>query len=478
MKMLNLLFRGKRTGRPRSILEYDSNMEPRRIPFAAGDYLIRYPAGSEFDLEIESPVQKPGWQARQMSGPQNLLFPGSTIAFEDKIFEIARMESRTGPVPGVRYFLRLWEDRFPIRVQFHYTKEDCERLASLLRERKQANKINITILLLAPLFGLLPGEDQSRLEKEYGVPALRLTLLSALPLLIVGGAGLVSLLVAAYSRGYETSIPGNLPLQLTGCYFFLESVVRLHSCMVQEEPMGTLPVFFVIGTYRMIRRSMDPNIRKREVETQWKGRSSLYLNIRDEVSVISGEDYDLEIFSNLPKPHWNILTGIIYNDTWYGLVDSDTVHEDERPRYRFRLKKAPLGSVFRSTTHYTPDEISRLYKEERRKEMGVWVKTFAPFWGLLDEVEQERLEELYEFDTLKFTHISVIAIGLLAFFNCVASIENLLSGIGTPVDFLLLLLSGYLLVESYQRREKWKTGKPSGSALAVFLRPFSSKLLR
>ncbi len=453
-------------------------MEPRRIPFAAGDYLIRYPAGSEFDLEIESPVLKPGWQPRQVSGAQNLLFPGSTIAFEGKIFEIARMESRTGPVAGVRYFLRLWEDRFPIRVQFHYTKEECERLASLLLERKQANKINVTILLLAPLFGLLPREDQLRLEKEYGVSGLRLTFLSAIPLLVAGGAGLVSLLIAAYSRGLEADIPGNLPLQLTGCYFFLESVVRLHSCMVQEEPMGTLPVFLVVGTYRMIRRSMDPDIHKREEETQWKGRASLYLNARDQVSEISNADYDLEVYSILPKPHWNTLTGIIYNETWYGLVDSDTVRDEERPRYRFRLKKAPVGSVFRSTTRYSPEEITRLYKEERRREKGVWVSTFAPFWGLLDEAEQERLEELYEFDALKFTHISVIAIGLLAFFNCLASIANILSGIGTPMDFLLLLLSGYLLVESYQRREKWKAGKPSGSALAVFLRPFSSKLLR
>ena len=455
-------------------------MEPHRIPFAAGDYLVRYPAGSEFDLEIESPIAKPGWQPRQMHGPRNLIFPGSAVVFESNIFEIVRMESETGTGtdPVVRYFLKAWEERFPIRVQFHYSKEECERLASLLRERKKANKINITILLLAPVIGLLPGEDQLRLEKEYGVPSLRLTFLSALPLLIAGSAGLVSLLVAAYSRGLEASIPVKLPLQLAGCYFFLESLVRLHSCMVQEDPMGTLPVFLVIETYRMIRRSMDPDIRKREIETQWKGNASLYLNTQDQVSEISGSDYDLEVYSNLPKPHWSMLTGIIYNETWYGLVDSDTIREEEQTRYRFRLKKAPSGSVFRSTTRYTPDEIGRLYKEERRREMGVLVRTFAPFWGLLDEAEQERLEELYDFDTLKFTHISVIAIALLAFFNFIASIAKLLSGIGTPIDFLILIVSGYLLVESYRRREKWKAGKPSGSALAVFLRPFSSKLLR
>lgn len=453
-------------------------MESRRIPFAAGDYLVRYPAGSEFDLEIESPMQKPGWQARQVSGPQNLVFPGSTVEFEGAIFEIARMESKTGSVPGVRYFLKPWEERFPIRVQFHYTKEECERLALSLRKRKQANRINVTILLLAPLFGLLPAEDQSRLEKEYGVSALRLTFLSALILLIYGGAGVISVLVSQFGQVYETSIPGNLTLQITGGYFFLESLMRLYSCMVQEEPMGTLPVFLVIGTYRMIRRFMDPAVRKQEVEAQWKGPASFYLTSRDRVSEVSNTDYDLEVFSNLPKPHWNMLTGIIYNEIWYGLIDSQAIREEQATRYRFRLKKAPQGSVFRSTTHYTPEEVSRLYKEERRRELGVWVKTFAPFWGLLDEAEQERLEELYEFDTLKFTHVSLIAIALLAFFNLLASIANILSGIGTPVDFVLLLLSGYLLVESYQRREKWKAGKPSGSALAVFLRPFSSKLLR
>jgi len=453
-------------------------MEPHRIPFAAGDYLVRYPAGSEFELEIESPIQKPGWQPRQAYGPQNLIFPGSTVEFDGKLFEIARMESKTGTVLGVRYFLKAWEDRFPIRVQFHYTKEECERLELSMRERKQANKINVTILLLAPLFGLLPGEGQLRLEKEYGVSSLRLTFLSAIILLVFGGAGVISLLVSQFGQVYETSVPGNLTLQLTGCYFFIESMMRLYSSMVQEEPMGTLPVFFVVGTYRMIRRSMDPAVRQQGIETQWKGRASLYLDTRDQVSEISGEDYHLEVFSNLPKPHWNMLTGIIYNEIWYGLVDSQIIREEQQSRYRFRLKKAPQGSVFRSTAQYTPDEVGRLYKEERRREMGVWVKTFAPFWGLLEEGEQERLEELYEFDTLKFTHVSLIAIGLLALFNLLASITNLLSGIGTPVDFLLLLLCGYLLVESYQRREKWKAGQPSGSALAVFLRPFSAKLLR
>jgi len=452
-------------------------MEPYRIPFAAGDYVVRYPAGSEFDLEIVSPMQKPGWQARQFSGPQNLIFPGSTVEFESKIFEIARMESSIGSVPGVRYFLKPWEERFPIRVQFHYTKEECERLALSMRERKRANKINVTILLLAPLFGLLAAEDQLRLEKEYGVSALRLTFLSAIILLVYGGAGVISFFVSQFGQIYETSIPGNLALQFTGCYFFAESLIRLFSCMVQEEPMGTLPVFFVVGTYRMIRRSMDPAVRKQEIETLWKGPASFYLKSRDRVSEVSNTDYDLEVLSNLPKPHWNMLTGIIYNEIWYGLIDSQAVREEHQTCYRFRLRKAPEGSVFRSTTRYTPEEVSRLYREERRRELGVWVKTFAPFWGLLDEAEQERLEELYEFDSLKFTHVSLIAIALLAFFNLLASIANLFSGIGTPVDFVLLLLSGYLLFESYQRREKWKSGKPSGSALAVFLRPFSSKLL-
>ena len=453
-------------------------MKRDRIPFAAGDYLIRYPSGSEFDLEIESPVQKPGWQPRQTSGPRNLIFPGATVRFEDRTYEIARMESTTGAMPRVRYFLKLWEERFPIRVQFHYTKEECERLAQSLLDRKKSNRINITILLLAPLFGLLPGPDQHRLENSYGISAQRLTFVSAILLLISGGAGLISFLVSQFGQVYETTVLGNTALQLTGCYFFLESLVRLHSCMVQEEPMGTLPVFLVFGTYRMISRSVDPAVRQEEIETKWKGRPSFYLNTRDQVSETAGPEYHLEIVSVLPKPHWNMLTGILYRDTWYGLIDSQTVHKGQEVRYRFLLKKVSEGTVFRSTTHYTPDEVSKLYKDERRREMGVWVKTFAPFWGLLNEQEQERLEQLYDFDTLKFSHVSMIAIGIVAFFNFVVSVINILSGIGRPLDVILLLLCGYLLYESYDRREKWKTGKPSGSALAVLLRPFASKLLR
>jgi hypothetical protein len=192
---------------------------------------------------------------------------------------------------------------------------------------------------------------------------------------------------------------------------------------------------------------------------------------------VSGKDYHLEITSLLPKPHWNMQTGIQFNGQWYGLVDSTAIKDANETRYRFRLKKAEEGVFFRDTSFYSPDEVKKLYVEKRRRDLSTWVDTFAPFWGLLDEHDQKRLGELYAFDGLKFSKWTIIAIGVLSLANLIVSITNIAAGIGRSLDTCLLLLSIYFLVESIGRLQSLRSGKPSGSVLGIFVRPLASKLL-
>ena len=64
-----------------------------------------------------------------------------------------------------------------------------------------------------------------------------------------------------------------------------------------------------------------------------------YTEMMDEIRIVSNKDYDLEIISKLPKPHWTMLTGIRYDNVWYGLLESREVRETI-PSYVFHLKKS------------------------------------------------------------------------------------------------------------------------------------------
>ena len=235
--------------------------------------------------------------------------------------------------------------------------------------------------------------------------------------------------------------------------------------------MGSLLVFFPVELFRAVRRTMDPAYRQKTLE------KTLFRKACDEVREVSGPHHDLEVVSLLAKPHWNTLTGILYRGNWYGLIESQVVRENQTVRHRFLLRKAPEGTFFRTTCNYSPDEVRVLYERERRRDLGTWVQTFAPFWGLLKSEDQKRLEELYDFDSIKFSRLTILALGFLAFLNLVASVFNMANGLGTPADSILMFPSGYLLLESYFRWKDVKTGEPKGSVLGILVRPFASRLL-
>jgi hypothetical protein len=172
------------------------------------------------------------------------------------------------------------------------------------------------------------------------------------------------------------------------------------------------------------------------------------------------------------------MTGIRYNGIWYGPIDFQTIRDGKTANYKILLKKAAEHFVFRTTCMYTPEDVRLLYEKIRRRDLSTWVDTFSPLWGLLDREDQKRFKELYDFDALKYTRWTFLAIGLLALVNLIASAANLASGIGTRLDAVLMIPSGYLLLESYTRWKDWKSGQPSGSILGFLFRPFAARLLQ
>src|SRR5262245_55600836 len=109
-------------------------MELTRKHYAAGDYLTRYPEGSEFDLRIDSTLEKPDWIERKPGNISRAAFPGSAILFEDSYYEVFEIGRETALRGRVCYYLKRWEDHFPLRTQFVYSIEECKRAVQLQKQ--------------------------------------------------------------------------------------------------------------------------------------------------------------------------------------------------------------------------------------------------------------------------------------------------------------------------------------------------------
>jgi hypothetical protein len=456
-------------------------MQNQRIHFAAGDYLIRYPAGHNYELRIDSPFEKPGWKARSFSPTGQSTFPGSTIEFEGKHYEIVFQDYEPGPPVTVCYYLNPWDNRFPIRLQFHYNKEECRNTARTYRNQLKSNRQNFLLTLLLPIAGMLPAEDQIKIANRYGIPATRMTFLSAL--ILLPPAGFCLLFYVAHFFG-QVPLPGFPSLHWIypfGFYFFSESLLRMLTASKLDEPIGSLLVSLPVLFWRSLRQFFDPDSAQRNLENlrpvDDKHRAIL-ANARDEIIPAQNEEYDIEVISILPKNHGNPRIGIGFNGNWYGLVETEKIKHGKDIRYRFCLKKATENTWFPSVIEYNPEEVQLMYRNRRRTDLKTWADTFAVLWGLLSREDQERLESLYDFDSIKFSRLTVFAIGILAFANLLVSTINLALGLGTVLDAWILLPAGFFLLESFSRWKDLKAGQPSGSLLGVFFRPLARKLLQ
>jgi hypothetical protein len=439
-----------------------------------GDETLTRLTDPEGGLRIECRHKKPGWLSRSGAGKE--LFPGSTVLFEGRHYEVRNIEQSGSGDFHYSYTLAPWEDRFPIRVQFHYSAEECERLASERSANRSHGVQGLLLRLLMPLAGALPGVDQERLANHFGITAYRMTLFSAWVGFLLGGYAAILTAAAMFGGMAHESNLAQI-LRLAGCLLFVESAIRLLSSAKLEEPMGSAFIALPIGILRSIKNAFDPDRRASKREAmQSKRDQNLYLNAVDEVKEVSGGDHDLEVISALPKPHWNVLTGILYRDTWFGLIETKKLRTDDTTRYLFLLKRAPDGMVFRSATHYVPEEIQQIYKSMRHDDLGTWSDTFSVFWGLLPQQDQLRLKQEFGFDALKYTKWTIYALTAIGAANLFASAMSILAGLGNPGEVIWLVISGYLLGESFHRWRILQRELPSGSIFGWMFRPFAARL--
>ena len=155
------------------------------------------------------------------------------------------------------YRLAPWPENHAIRRLEHYDEVSEDLRAADRRDRRSDDGKRRLAVLLSPLAGLLPADVQKKMERDFGAPALLLTIASAVPLFLVGFLGLVAFLVG--NAGGTLDTPGwitpSLPIAL---YLFGESALRLASAIAGQEPMGSLPVVFGFTLWRALRKPGAP----------------------------------------------------------------------------------------------------------------------------------------------------------------------------------------------------------------------------
>ncbi len=200
------------------------------------------------EIELACPFAK-AWTARSGKTLQSAEYPGTAVEWDGRIYEVLGAD----PIPqgGMLYRLGSWPENHAIRRLEQYDQASEELRAADRRDRRSDDGKRRLAILLAPLAGLLPAGIQKKMERDFGAPALKMTIASALPLFFVGFLGLFRFL--AGNAGAALGAPGWLAPSLPiAVYLFGESALRLASAIAGQEPMGSLPVVLAYAIWQSL----------------------------------------------------------------------------------------------------------------------------------------------------------------------------------------------------------------------------------
>ncbi len=203
-------------------------MDPRSA--FGSDVAEPFPDGS---VALTCAVSK-GWTGQARGSKTRAEHPGTAVEWHGAVYEV--VEASPLATGGVRYRLAAWQDRHAIRtIESYDAASEAARGTERLR-RSDSERERRLAILFSPLIGHLPGPVQNRLESEIGAPAVAMTVVSALPIFVIGILGLLSHVVAVFGA---TPFPLAPPILLS-IFFAAESAVRIGSGWVAGNPMGSV----------------------------------------------------------------------------------------------------------------------------------------------------------------------------------------------------------------------------------------------
>ena len=454
----------------------------RRQRFGGSDYLTAY-QGGPYRLRVDTPWEKASWQPRREGTPSEASVPGTAVAIGGELFEVVSVDPPSEQVERYRYYLAAWTGE-PAASPLLYEREACEAEEAVRQVAARQEKLDGTVHLLTPFAGLLPAEVQVRLEGGLDVSALRMSEVSARTCLILAGTLELLGLAVKVAGGFGWLYVVERLLPLNGI-FLVESAVRLAMARLAGEPMGSLPfvlAYALVRPFRALRRGESLSVAlgvEKQDELRRQAAAGVASLAPDDVRpVVDGAAGWLEVTSLLPKEHWTLRTVIWIAQVSYRLDRRELLTTDlGETRHRFTLRPAPPDPSFTSVTHYRPEEVRDLAREELRKRRQTWVQTFSQVWGLLDGELQGELAKVYRYSPVASSAWAIAGVAVVAGLVGRVSLAFWLRPTGGPADLVMLLVAAFFGLECLRRLLALRGGVMPASALGAFVRPFARRLL-
>lgn len=201
------------------------------------DRVVPAVAGDGVDLWVYAVHPKEEWILHSPGDRAHPERPGSAINYQDKMYEVLRLEQIVEGRYAFRYGLRAWDSRHIIRHLVNYTLKSQMEAAVARQGGARAQGLRTLILWLAPIAGFAPDPVQREWEKKTGVS---MTWVST-------GSALFGAALAFALRNVDSRFPGLV------LYLLTESLARLFWITVTRRPHGsfllTLPYLMWQGLH-------------------------------------------------------------------------------------------------------------------------------------------------------------------------------------------------------------------------------------
>jgi hypothetical protein len=191
-----------------------------------------------------SRIAKQGWTPRTPKSLTHSEFPGTAVLWGEEYFEVVDVDAL--PQGGIQYVLEPWLDQHTIRTADRYDEEsEAARLAAYratltrVAKRKSMN-------VFAVFTGHLPGIVQAHLASDLGTSPVKLTMLSAIVLMVTCGP-YVFYCFSLQFGGYPLPIPDwlfGLMAWWTG-----ESFFRFNFAFAASRPIGSVEGLIGYGLF-------------------------------------------------------------------------------------------------------------------------------------------------------------------------------------------------------------------------------------
>ena len=479
------------SGPPNSSQTAKKNVPHRPVPHRTclgGDVFVTVDEGKPDQIQVDTGFAVEGWKYRPPRVPNRPAFPGTAVLFQERWYEIVALKRL-----GSRYVYELapWEPSQTVRAPTELNAQTAQAATEAFRNKVRTEKAGTVATLLIPLVGLLPAEEQNRLESSLGIQPSIGTAISAGVMVIWSISSL--LLAFAFSQGMDMGALKDyaefclemIPLWI---YLFPESLARL-ATGIRGEPLGS---FLVAGPYSLIQtligrrpaaalgseRALPPAHRTPS------GSYQLWLQATDVVKPLPADEHGqarIEILSRLPKQHWS---ANVHGIHWQGQTYVLDQREEVKPapgrleKYRFVLVQAHEEALFQNMHAYHPAEVREVYKAKRRLSVGTTLKTLGLLWGYTRPQFQETLAEIYGYDAWRNTKASIIFQILSGVFFFYTAVSRMSEGQAIAGDFFIFLFSIFLTWEGVLRFSRLNAGELNGSALGRGLEILARPALR